>query len=71
MLFFLLNRIAWETPSVRSIAEYFNLSEPPWVEGGEMKFWKPSIFSKEIREKVKTFSPDRYTKGWNEWNNVF
>ena len=69
---YLSRRIAWEDPSLRSLAAYFravNLGEDG---GGEYRTWDTGIYSDEVRFKIMAEGGLREnTFDWDEWNYIY
>lgn len=67
MLAYLTQRIAWEDPSVRDLADYYRLANL-WGEGsGQIRYWSQSVFSDEVKKKM---IGGTMTNGepWSEWS---
>lgn len=67
MIAYLTQRLAWDDPSIRELADYYRLTEL-WGRGiGEARFWPQSIYSKEVRKGIEggaLIGGD----GWSEWH---
>lgn len=63
----LCQRLAWEDPSIRDIADYYRLAKMWGTGGGQMKFWSPTAFSSEVRKGIEN---GQLTTGiaWSEWS---
>ena len=66
----LLNKLAWEYPSLRTFARYFELTNIQGSGGGSMRKWDASIYSDEIRNKVMSGQLSN-GKFWDEWSVGF
>jgi len=71
-LCFLLRMLAWEDPSLRSLADYFRMTGMVGCAMGTMRKWPLRVFSDEVR--VKLLSLRRSTGAeiyshidWDEW----
>jgi hypothetical protein len=66
----LYNRLAWNHPDMRSLAEYFNLVNIRGSGGGLHRLRPSSIYSDEIRGNVEA---GHLTNGklWSEWSVGF
>lgn len=53
LLSLLLNKLAWEYPSLRSLAEYFSKTIIKGQGSGLMRTWESSIYSDKIRLKIE------------------
>ncbi|HRG77797.1 MAG TPA: hypothetical protein PLX69_24765 [Leptospiraceae bacterium] len=70
MLTCLLNKLAWEYPSLRALARYFELTNIAGNGKGSMRRWDSSIYSDEIRKKVEAGQLSN-GKLWDEWSVAF
>ncbi len=63
----LIQRLAWEDPQVRDIADYFRLANLWGVSQGSMRVWPLSVYSDEVRKQIQV---GRRTNGvrWDEWS---
>ena len=72
---YLIERMAWENPDMRDIAEYFTQSNISGMTGafgpiGHLRrLWPSSIYSKQIRPRVESSMFDR--SKWSEWSIIF
>lgn len=66
MLAYLTQCLAWEDPSIRSLADYYRLASLWGAGEGVSRAWPQSIFSDEVRKKI---SSGMITNGksWSEW----
>ena len=68
----LINRLAWENPEMRDMAEYFNRTDVSGI-GGQNKLdhrlWPSSIYSEQIRPRVEACKFDNHP--WSEWSSAF
>jgi hypothetical protein len=63
----LSQKLAWENPSLRSLADYYRLTDVSGPGSGTMRMWPASIYSDEIRSRVLGGG---LTNGrpWDEWS---
>lgn len=72
---FLINRMAWENPDMRDIAEYFRQTGISGLTGeiGPVnhlrRLWPSSIYSEQIRSRVEASMFDN--RPWSEWSSFF
>lgn len=66
----LSQKLAWEEPSLRSLADYYRLTNIAGAGGGDRRNWPSSIYSEEIRARVEA-SQLSSGKAWDEWHVVF
>ena len=67
MLAYLTQRLAWDDPSIRELADYYRMANL-WGQGaGRMRHWPKSVLSDVVQQGIEsglmTNGPD-----WNEWN---
>ena len=69
LIAYLSRRLAWENPSLRQLAEYYQATSLEGGGGGAMRHWPSSIFSKSIRSRVESgaLSNER----WDKWSVHF
>lgn len=61
----LLHKLAWEYPSIRTMANYFRESGVSDVGSGTARFWGKEVLSEEI---IKSIHSNKLTnKIWDEW----
>lgn len=65
MITYLLYKLAWEDVSLRSLANYFRLSDMSGQSTGTIRTWKTEIYSKQVKEKIYKSRP--VTLPWDEW----
>jgi len=70
MVFNLSQRLAWEIPEIRSLANYYRCANLSGVGQGSMRGWSSTIYSKYVREKVERGNYFEY-KSWDEWATQF
>lgn len=66
MLAYLTQRLAWNDPAVRDLADYYRLANL-WGQGaGQMRHWPRSTFSDGVLQKIEA---GQLTNGgdWSEW----
>lgn len=66
MLFYLLNALAWEDPSIRALADYFRLANLRGSGEGNLRRWELNIYSDQVRESI-TERENHIVEPWNEW----
>ncbi len=68
----LSQRLAWEDPSVRDLARYYQATNIGGIGGGESRTWPSSIYSEEVRLRAEH---PQLSSGldarWDEWNICF
>jgi hypothetical protein len=66
----LVQRLAWEDPSLRELADYYRLTRMRGAGEGDIRTWDSSIYSSEVRPRIEAGmlgnGPD-----WDEWNLTF
>lgn len=61
----LLHKLAWEYPSIRTMADYFRESGVSDVGSGTARFWNKNVLSDEV---IKSIHSNKLTnKIWDEW----
>ena len=66
----LAQKLAWENPEHRSLADYYRLTNISGSGKGSMRTWESSIYSNEIRRRVTS---GQLSNGvaWDEWSVGF
>ena len=64
----LLVKLAWEDIALRDIAAYFLAVEFSTASSGKIRLWPRSIYSPQLRKKLK-LSRLRQDIGWGEWDS--
>lgn len=66
----LIEKIAWETPSLRNIADYYRIANLSGSGSGGMRMWPSNIYSDEVRPRIEA---GLLTNGkpWDEWHVAF
>ncbi len=67
MLGYLTQRLAWNDPAIRDLADYYRLAHLWGTGAGSSRFWHPSVYSDEVRRQVSN-GRIKNDGGWNEWN---
>jgi hypothetical protein len=69
MLAYLTQRLAWEDPSIRDLADYYRLVNLWGQGGGPMRNWPQSVLSEKVRRKIES---GMVVNGldWSEWDLV-
>ena len=70
MITSLLNKLAWEYPSLRQLARYFTLTNIQGSGQGHIRKWESKIYSDGIRGKVE-MGQLKNGGNWDEWNLGF
>jgi len=67
LISYLTQRIAWNDPIVRDLADYYRSVNISGNFDGEQLFWKPTAYSEDVRRQVDL---GRITQGdpWCEWS---
>jgi len=65
----LSQKLAWEYPSLRDLADYYRITNIAGSGKGYMRMWPSSIYSDEIRPRVE--AEVLSYKPWDEWRVVF
>lgn len=63
----LWNKISYEDPSLRKLAQYFLNVNMVGSEQGKMRIWEMSIYSNEIRNRIVS-GELKQGEPWDEWN---
>lgn len=69
LISYLTQRLAWEEPSLRGLADYYRAVDMAGPGGGPMRMWPTSIYSDPVRARLET---DHQLSGapWDEWGRV-
>jgi hypothetical protein len=70
LISYLTQKIAWENPSLRDLADYYRLTNIAGSGKGNMRIWPSSIYSDEIRTRVEAGMLSN-GKPWDEWQVGF
>lgn len=70
LISFLSQKLAWEDPAFRDLADYYRMVNIAGSGNGYMRHWPASIYSDEIRSRVEAGMLSR-GKSWDEWRNYF
>ena len=64
--------LAWETPALRDLVDYYQITDIGGSGAGVPRPWSSSIYSESVRDRAK-FGPlaTGKTKRWDEWNMAF
>ena len=72
LISYLWERLAWEDPFLRDLADYYRVTEIGGIGTAEPRPWPSSIYSEEVRYRAEA---GRLTTGraaiWDEWNMAF
>ncbi len=70
LISYLSQKLAWENPSLRGLADYYRIANIAGSGSGGMRMWPSSIYSDEIRNRVEA---GHLTNGkpWDEWHVAF
>ena len=69
LIAYLSRGLAWESPSLRQLAEYYQATSLEGGGGGVMRHWPSSIFSKSIRSRVESGALSN--EKWDKWSLHF
>ena len=68
----LSQRLAWEDPALRDLADYYRLTGIAGSGSGDFRHWPSSIYSERVRLRAEN---DPLLTGpasiWNEWSSIF
>lgn len=67
MLACLTQRLAWEDPTLRDLADYYRLAKLAGQGAGQFRYWPQSTYSTEVMYKIE-FGMVTNDGGWSEWN---
>lgn len=70
LISYLAQKLAWENPALRGIADYYRTANISGNGGGSMQNWNSAIYSDEIRARVEAGYLSN-GKPWDEWGLVF
>lgn len=70
LISYLSQKLAWENPSLRDLADYYRIVNIAGVGKGQMRMWPSSIYSEEIRPRVEAGMLSN-GKPWDEWHVGF
>jgi hypothetical protein len=70
LISYLTQKLAWENPSLRDLADYYRISNIAGSGRGKMRIWPSSIYSEEIRPRVEAGLLSS-GKPWDEWHVAF
>lgn len=70
LISYLSQKLAWENPSFRDLADYYRITNIAGSGTGNMRRWPTSIYSSEIRSRVETGELSN-GKSWDEWSIHF
>jgi len=75
-LCYLLRFMAWEDPSLRSLAEYFHRTGIVGNSTGSLRLWPHTVFTDEVRQKLLSMRQMSDfniidTLQWDEWAIIF
>lgn len=66
----LSQKLAWENPSLRDLADYYRITNIAGSGEGYMRNWPSSIYSEEIRSRVEAGNLSNGNP-WDEWHMAF
>lgn len=66
LISFLSQKLAWENPALRDLADYYRITNIAGAGVGRMRMWPSSIYSEEIRARVEAGLLSN-GKPWDEW----
>ena len=70
MLSYLVERLAWETESVRPLAEYFRATHLGGTGSGGSRYWNSSVYSEHTQSQLKATGVSEEIP-WDEWSHWF
>lgn len=70
LISYLSQKMAWEDPSFRDLADYYRITNIAGSGTGQMRMWPASIYSNEIRSRVESGGLSN-GKPWDEWSICF
>lgn len=70
LISYLSQKLAWENPSLRGLADYYRIANIAGSGSGGMRMWPSSIYSDEIRARVEAGQLAN-GKPWDEWSIAF
>jgi hypothetical protein len=70
LISYLSQKMAWEDPSFRDLADYYRITNIAGGGSGHMRMWPASIYSNEIRSRVEAGMLSN-GKSWDEWSIHF
>lgn len=70
LISYLSQKLAWEDPAFRDLADYYRLTNIAGSGRGHMRKWPASIYSDEIRSRVEKGMLSN-GKLWDEWSIYF
>ena len=70
MLSYLVERLAWETESVRPLAEYFRATHLEGTGSGGSRYWNSSVYSELTQSRLKETGVSEKIP-WDEWSHWF
>jgi len=70
LISYLSQKLAWEDPSLRDLANYYRLTNIAGSGRGSMRLWPSSIYCEEIRPRVEAGMLSN-GKTWDEWHVSF
>lgn len=70
LISYLSQKLAWEDPSLRDLADYYRITNIAGSGKGYMRMWPSSIYSEEIRTRVEAGMLSN-GKPWDEWSVGF
>ena len=71
LISYLSMRLAWENPSLRSLADYYRAVDIAGYGGGEYRKWPASIYSKDVYQKMRSGKFGGSKNKWSEWDNTY
>ena len=74
LISYLLIRLAWEDPSLRSLADYYRAVDLTGGGSGKQRHWDPGIYSEELRSLIMPGKPPKIPPAyipWDEWSILY
>jgi hypothetical protein len=70
LISYLSQKLAWEDPSLRDLADYYRITNIAGSGAGYMRKWPSSIYSEKIRAHIEAGELSN-GKPWDEWSVAF
>ena len=68
----LMERLAWEDPTLRDIVDYYQATKIAGEGGGRLRRWSFGVLSDVVQKQIRGGRRlDSYVVSWDEWKNHF